>query len=87
MLIPALAAWYLYQQKERFVHLKMPTLASIAGIASLRGTLRKYLPLLRALALILLITALARPQKTLKEEDIKTIKNLSNRSIEISFLL
>jgi len=71
LLIPAIAAWYFYQQKERYVHLKMPTLAAIAGISSLRGTLRKYLPLLRALSLIFLIIALARPQKTLKEEDIK----------------
>ena len=71
LLIPAMVAWYFYQQKDRHVHLKMPTLESIANITSLRGTLRKYLPILRALSLIFLIIALARPQKTLKEEDIK----------------
>lgn len=71
LLIPAMGFWYFYQQNERFVNLKMPTLESVAGITSWRGTLRKYLPLLRALALAALVIALARPQKTLKEEDIK----------------
>lgn len=71
LLIPAIVFWYIYQQKDRYVNLRMPTLESISGISSIRGTLRKYLPILRALALIALVIALARPQKTLKEEDIK----------------
>lgn len=71
LLVPILIVWYLYQQDRRFVSLKIPTLEGVIDTQSWRGTFRKYLPILRALALTLLIIALARPQKTLKEEDIK----------------
>lgn len=49
----------------------MPTLEAIAMVATFRGTLRKYLPVLRALAFAALVIALARPQLTLQEEEIK----------------
>ena len=71
LVLPAIAAWFYVKNKDQHVSLKMPTLEAIAGISSLRGSLRKYLPILRALACAALIVALARPQLTLKEEDIK----------------
>lgn len=70
-LIPAIVVWYIYQNKRRYVRLKMSSLGSIDEFSSLRGNLRKYLPVLRVLAILFLIIALARPQRTLKEENIK----------------
>ena len=71
LVIPAIAAWVFFKKEDPHVSLKMPTLASIAGMSSIRSTLRRYLPLLRALAFVALVIAIARPRQTLKEEDIK----------------
>ena len=71
LLIPAIAAWFFFKKKDPYVSLKMPTLESITELSSFRGSLRKYLPLLRVLAFAALVIALARPRQTLKEEDIK----------------
>lgn len=49
----------------------MPTLEVAAGLKSWRANLQKLLPVLRVLAFVSLVVALARPQLTLKEESIK----------------
>ena len=49
----------------------MPSLEGIRGIGSWRGNFRIALPVIRALAFALLVIAMARPQESLKEEDIK----------------
>ena len=49
----------------------MSSLKSVEGQQSFRGRLRALLPLFRALAFASLVIALARPQETLKEEEIK----------------
>ncbi len=71
LLIPAIAVWFFVKKKDQHVSIKMSNLESIANISTIRSTLRRYLPLLRALALAALVIALARPRQTLKEEDIK----------------
>lgn len=71
LLIPAIAAWFFVKKKDQHVSIKMSNLESIANISTIKSTLRRYLPLLRALALAALVIALARPRQTLKEEDIK----------------
>ncbi len=71
LLIPAIAAWFFIKKKDQHVSIKMSNLESIASISTIKSTLRRYLPLLRALALVALVIALARPRQTLKEEDIK----------------
>lgn len=71
LLIPAIAAWFFFKKEDPHVSIKMPTLAAIKGITSIKSTLRRYLPLLRALAFAALVIAIARPRQTLKEEDIK----------------
>ncbi len=71
LLIPAIAAWFFVKKKDQHVSIKMSNLESIANTSTIRSTLRRYLPLLRALALSALVIALARPRQTLKEEDIK----------------
>ena len=49
----------------------MSSLEALDGITSWRARLRNLLPILRALAFLALVIALARPQETLKEEEIK----------------
>jgi Ca-activated chloride channel family protein len=71
LLLPAIGAWYFFRRDSHFASLKMPSLQSIQHISSWRGKFRTLLPILRALAFLALVTALARPQETLKEEDIK----------------
>ena len=63
--------WYFLQHKQYFPSLKMPSLQAFQGKESLRGRLRILLPILRFLCFSALVIALARPQKTLKEEVVK----------------
>jgi len=70
LLLPAIGAWYYFKHQERYANLKISTLRSIEGMDSIRGQLRAILPILRALAFIALVVALARPQETMKEEEI-----------------
>jgi Ca-activated chloride channel family protein len=71
LLLPLLGIWYFYQYKNRYPTMKMSSLESLRGTTSWRSTLRPYLPVLRALAIAAFIIALARPQLTLQEEEIK----------------
>lgn len=69
-IIPLLAFRYFYQRKKRYASFQMSSLEAFGGQSSLRGTLRALLPLLRLLALTAFIVAMARPQATLKEEEV-----------------
>ena len=71
LLLPLLGAWYFFQYKKRYPTLQMPSLEAVKGISSWRGKLRAILPILRVLTFLFFIIALARPQQTLKEEEIK----------------
>lgn len=71
LLLPLIGWWYRHQYRLRYATLRMPTLAPVAGVSTWRSRLRPALPVMRALAVIFLIVALARPQRTLQEEDIK----------------
>lgn len=70
LLLPLAGLWYVRNRRSRYAALQMPSLASISGASSLRARLHGLLPLLRALAFVALVVALARPQYILKEEDI-----------------
>ena len=61
----------MWKYRQRYPEMRLSTLEALAQINSLRGRLRAVLPILRALAFIALVIALARPQETLKEEEIK----------------
>ncbi|MEM7101998.1 MAG: VWA domain-containing protein [Bacteroidota bacterium] len=69
-LLPLLAFRYWVSRKQRFADLRMSSLGAFEGASSLKGRLRNALPILRALAFVALVVALARPQATLKEEEI-----------------
>ncbi|MEM9820253.1 MAG: VWA domain-containing protein [Bacteroidota bacterium] len=70
VLLPMMGAWYYFRRDGRYASLKMSTLAALEGLTSWKARFYHLLPLLRLLALGALIIALARPQETLKEEEI-----------------
>ena len=71
LLLLPLVAFLRYRQKgQHHASMTMPTLESVSGIRSWKAVLQKWLPLLRALAFTALVFALARPQLTLKEEQV-----------------
>ncbi len=70
LLLPAAGVWYFLNHRKRYPDLRMPSIAAVQGISSLRGRLRVLLPILRGLAFVALVIALARPQEVLKEEEI-----------------
>ena len=71
LLVPAVIFWYYKKQHERFPTMRMSDLSAFGEESSLKGSLSVLLPILRALAFITLVGALARPQATLKQQDIK----------------
>ena len=72
LIIPALLlAWWIYNGSKSYPLLKLSSLAGIAGFENnARGILKRGMPMWRLLTLILFVFALARPQSTLKEEEI-----------------
>jgi Ca-activated chloride channel family protein len=69
--LPAVGIWYYRRYKQRYPTMDMPSLEGIRDIRSWRARFRVALPIMRALAFTLLVIALARPQESLKEENIK----------------
>ncbi|MFT5166273.1 MAG: Ca-activated chloride channel family protein [Saprospiraceae bacterium] len=70
-LLPLFGLWYFYQYNKRYPTIKMSSLEAVKGTTAWRGKLRVILPILRALAFLVFVIALARPQLTLKEQEIK----------------
>lgn len=67
-----LAIFYKYRYADsQKIEMQMPDLEPIKSIKSIRSLIYPYLNILRALAFILFVIALARPQLTLKEEEVK----------------
>lgn len=70
LLLPIIAWWYYRNYRQRYAPMQMSTLAGLKNRQSNRGYWRSLLPLLRAMSLIALIVALARPQLVLNEEEV-----------------
>ena len=70
LLLPLVGIWYYWRRKNHYASLTMSSMEPLAGASSFRGKLRSLLPILRGIASIALIIALARPQETLKEQEI-----------------
>lgn len=69
LIIPLMIWWQL--KKHRSVLLKFSNLSQIQSLRSWKGLLAEYLPpILRILATVFIIIALARPQLSLKEEKV-----------------
>lgn len=71
LLLLPIGVFYLFHSNAHFATLKMPGLLPALTHFSWRGRFRLLLPILRILAFLALVTALARPQESLKEENIK----------------
>ncbi len=73
LLLPAIGIANLFWGKTRKIPVRYPTLSIIrAAGGGLGAGLRRILPALRWIIIILLIVALARPQKLLKERQMET---------------
>lgn len=70
LLIPIIGLWHYYKKPDREIRLTLPSLDALTGVSSFRGKLLFLIPLLRTLAFTCIVLALARPQLTLKEEEI-----------------
>ncbi len=71
VLIPVLSAWYWFKLRNQRRKLTISTIEHIKTLSTFRSRIYPFLPILRALAAIALIIALARPQLSLKEEIVK----------------
>lgn len=71
VLIPLGVFWYFFRLRHTESHIIISTTEPLNHNSTLRTKLYPYLPILRAMALAAMIIALARPQLTLKEEEIK----------------
>lgn len=71
LVLPVLGWLYRRRYQRRYATIRMPSLEGVAGTRTWRSRLRPTLPVLRALAVVALIIALARPQRTLQEQEIK----------------
>ena len=71
LLLPLIAWWYNRQYKTHYAPITMSNLTMFTSNSSWRGRMRFLLPVLRGLALVFLIIALARPQVLLREDDIQ----------------
>lgn len=71
LVVPLLTYWYYRKQTARYTRWLVSDLTGLGTESALRGQLRILLPVLRGLAWVLLVIALARPQATLQRQDIK----------------
>ena len=92
LLLPAFFVWYRRKGRRQQVAFKFSSLQPLEGLHSWRGRLREGLPVLRALAFVALVVALARPQEILKRESIKAegidimlVMDLSNSMLARDF--
>lgn len=73
LLLPLLwGIWYYVKKPSATTYFPLPSLAGIENITSLRGKFKPILPLLKTLSYCLIVFALARPQLTLKEEEVES---------------
>lgn len=71
VIVPILAFWYFRKGETRDTRTRMPFYTAMKAPTTLRVRFSRVLPYLRLLALSLLIISFARPQNSLKEENIK----------------
>ncbi len=71
LVIPAIIFWRRWRGKDAQVEIGIPSLEGLASYRGWRARLEPLLPILQYVSLALLIVAMARPQKTLKQETVK----------------
>ena len=70
-LLPIVGIWYFLSLRDQRIRLTVSSLEPVRKLRSLRTIFYPYLPFLRAGSFALIVLALARPQLTLKEEEVK----------------
>lgn len=92
LLAPAVIVWYTLRYRKRYPTIRLSNLEALGEEPSWRARLRRLLPVLRTLTICVLILALARPQKTLQEEqitaegiDISLVMDLSSSMLAQDF--
>jgi Ca-activated chloride channel homolog len=70
LLLPLIGWWYWQRHKTHYAPITMSNLAMFKGQSSWRGRARAILPILRGIAGLLLLVAMARPQQLLNESDV-----------------
>lgn len=76
LLLPAAIVWYVFKRKQETASLKISSLKGFKTTTSFLTKLKPLLFVLRLLALIMLITALARPQTTNISTRTKTTRGI-----------
>lgn len=71
LLVPAMIVWRRWKGRRAKVQMGIPSLDGLAPYRGWRARLDPILPVLQYIALAALVVAMARPQKTLKEETVK----------------
>lgn len=69
--VPFLTYWHVRKMRHRQVHMSFSSISAIEGIKTVRTILYPFLPVLLALGYSSLVLALAKPQLSLKEEEVK----------------
>lgn len=73
LLIPIFIFWYWWRRRKQYPELKLPTVEGVKTVfSSWKVKLKPILFIFRLIAFTLLVFAMARPQSTLKEENITT---------------
>ena len=81
LLLPAIAWWYYGHYRTHYASIRMSNITMFKGQSSWRGKARGVLPILRGIAFLCLVVALARPQRLL------TIENIEANGIDIMLAL
>ena len=71
ILLPVLIYWYNRKLKHQQLHLTISSTDPIKNLLTLKSRFFPYLPVFQALGFVTLVLALARPQLSLKEEEVK----------------
>ncbi|SEN72220.1 Ca-activated chloride channel family protein [bacterium A37T11] len=72
LLVPVMVAWYIWRNQKLQGNLNVSSVASFLTVKSSYATLRHYSIVLKLLALVFLVVALARPQSALSWQDSTT---------------
>ena len=70
LLVPLIGLFYYFIYRKRYATLTLPGFGMQGSSQAIRGQLRSLLPVFRAISVISLIIALARPQLILREQEV-----------------
>ena len=76
LLVPAAGVWYYLKRDKQTASLRMSSLDGFKASGNLLGKLKPLLFVLRIIALVILITAMARPRTYSENSRTKTTKGI-----------